>query len=192
MENYDDFNEYFWSRACFDLGWPLKMDSSFLMKLEKKKKGYVLYWLVIFACKFTFAYFLQIKPLFDPTRIIVHLPSLTYSWHDLISKNLSDGHSHMAYSLICNCWWSDGCTGSVGLGINTCLFVVIFEFFYLILGSSYISFGMLITLYLLWLSSCSILGSISYYALLMCNPFQQIRSLEMVHKRFESFPEAFA
>ncbi|KAG5536199.1 hypothetical protein RHGRI_023851 [Rhododendron griersonianum] len=74
--NYDDFNEYFWSRACFDLGWPLKRDSSFLMKPKKRKKEryfvgrglyerttdylrYVLYWLVIFACNFMFAYFLQ-------------------------------------------------------------------------------------------------------------------------------------
>ncbi|KAG5537092.1 hypothetical protein RHGRI_024510 [Rhododendron griersonianum] len=347
--NYDDFNEYFWSRACFDLGWPLKRDSSFLREPKKRKRAltiiafrggklnlktlkivlsigptytimnliesildvlltfgaystaramaisrivirffwfglssaFVVSWLravVLARCCLvallppwlTSTFVLcsvgllplvrgssavigssashpvgkvcallvgdlcmqihvclfppgkqqslnLIKPLVDPTRIIVDLPSLTYSWHDVISKNnnnfltvasfwapviaeqyfgdivnLSDGHSHMAHSLICNCWWSDGCTGSVGRGINICLFVVIFEFFYLILGSSYISFGMLITLYSLWLSSCSKLCSISYYALLMCNPFRQIRSLEMVHKRFESFPEAFA
>ncbi|KAF7135954.1 hypothetical protein RHSIM_Rhsim08G0183600 [Rhododendron simsii] len=36
--NYDDFNEYFWSRACFDLGWPLKGDSSFLRKPIKWKR----------------------------------------------------------------------------------------------------------------------------------------------------------
>jgi hypothetical protein len=91
---------------------------------------YVLYWLVIFACKFTFAYFLQasyhvlishllimhmitiwgfalkqgrlytseyhfhvifnpeqIRPLVKPTNTIRALPSLPYSWHDLISKS---------------------------------------------------------------------------------------------------------
>nr|XP_016447663.1 PREDICTED: callose synthase 10-like [Nicotiana tabacum] len=50
---------------------------------------YLLYWLVIFACKFTFAYFLQIKPLVGPTQIILDLPSLQYSWHDFISKSKS-------------------------------------------------------------------------------------------------------
>ncbi|KAG5537088.1 hypothetical protein RHGRI_024510 [Rhododendron griersonianum] len=37
--NYDDFNEYFWSRACFDLGWPLKRDSSFLREPKKRKRA---------------------------------------------------------------------------------------------------------------------------------------------------------
>nr|GEW30575.1 hypothetical protein [Tanacetum cinerariifolium] len=31
--NYDDFNEYFWSRDCFEqLGWPLNKESSFFFK----------------------------------------------------------------------------------------------------------------------------------------------------------------
>jgi callose synthase len=30
---------------------------------------------------------LQIKPLVKPTNIIVDLPSLDYSWHDLVSKS---------------------------------------------------------------------------------------------------------
>ncbi|PHT53750.1 hypothetical protein CQW23_08212 [Capsicum baccatum] len=34
--NYDDFNEYFWSPACFELGWPFKKESSFLRKPPKK------------------------------------------------------------------------------------------------------------------------------------------------------------
>ncbi|KAL0415758.1 UNVERIFIED_CONTAM: Callose synthase 10 [Sesamum latifolium] len=39
--NYDDFNEYFWSPACFELSWPMKKDSSFLLK-PKKENGLVL------------------------------------------------------------------------------------------------------------------------------------------------------
>uniref|UniRef100_A0ACD5TKV3 Uncharacterized protein n=1 Tax=Avena sativa TaxID=4498 RepID=A0ACD5TKV3_AVESA len=46
---------------------------------------YVIFWLVIFACKFTFTYFLQIRPLVVPTNIIVQLHDLEYSWHDFIS-----------------------------------------------------------------------------------------------------------
>ncbi|XP_009608251.1 callose synthase 9 [Nicotiana tomentosiformis] len=29
--NYDDFNEYFWSRHCFKLGWPWRKNSSFFL-----------------------------------------------------------------------------------------------------------------------------------------------------------------
>ncbi|KAH0461335.1 hypothetical protein IEQ34_008910 [Dendrobium chrysotoxum] len=36
--NYDDFNEYFWSPSCFHLGWPMKKDSSFLLKPSKRKR----------------------------------------------------------------------------------------------------------------------------------------------------------
>lgn len=86
--------------------------------------SYVFFWLVIFACKFPFAYFLQashtviflklllllvwciysylyilsylnqwnwylqIQPLVEPTKIIVNLPRLQYSWHDLVSKSM--------------------------------------------------------------------------------------------------------
>ncbi|KAF7837120.1 callose synthase 9 [Senna tora] len=48
---------------------------------------YLLFWLVVLGGKFSFAYFLQIRPLVDPTRIIVDLDNLEYSWHDLVSKN---------------------------------------------------------------------------------------------------------
>ncbi|KAK6123689.1 hypothetical protein DH2020_042571 [Rehmannia glutinosa] len=36
--NYDDFNEYFWTPACFELNWPMKIDSSFLLKPKKGKR----------------------------------------------------------------------------------------------------------------------------------------------------------
>ncbi|KAF6157565.1 hypothetical protein GIB67_004503 [Kingdonia uniflora] len=36
--NYDDFNEYFWSPTCFELSWPMKKDSSFLLKPKKRKR----------------------------------------------------------------------------------------------------------------------------------------------------------
>ncbi|KAF3791007.1 Callose synthase 10 [Nymphaea thermarum] len=55
---------------------------------------YVLFWLVIFVCKFSFAYFLQIKPLVSPTKTIVNLSDLKYSWHDLVSK-----HNHNALTV---------------------------------------------------------------------------------------------
>ncbi|KAM7502791.1 hypothetical protein LguiB_001695 [Lonicera macranthoides] len=48
---------------------------------------YMFFWLVVLGCKFSFAYFLQIRPLVRPTRIIVDIPDLRYSWHDFVSKN---------------------------------------------------------------------------------------------------------
>ncbi|XP_062171494.1 callose synthase 9 [Alnus glutinosa] len=48
---------------------------------------YMLFWLLVLSGKFSFAYFLQIRPLVKPTRIIVDMDPITYSWHDLVSKN---------------------------------------------------------------------------------------------------------
>lgn len=48
---------------------------------------YMVFWLIILSGKFAFAYFFQIKPLVKPTRTIVDMDSLQYSWHDFVSKN---------------------------------------------------------------------------------------------------------
>ncbi|KAK4760517.1 hypothetical protein SAY87_005410 [Trapa incisa] len=48
---------------------------------------YMIFWIVILGAKFSFAYFLQIKPLVEPTRVIVKQKRITYSWHDLVSQN---------------------------------------------------------------------------------------------------------
>ncbi|CAK8574407.1 unnamed protein product [Lathyrus sativus] len=48
---------------------------------------YLLFWLVILSAKFSFAYFLQIKPLVVPTRDIIKENNIVYSWHDFVSKN---------------------------------------------------------------------------------------------------------
>lgn len=111
---------------------------------------YVLYWLVIFACKFTFAYFLQIQPLVEPTKIIVTLPSIRYSWHDLVSKN-----NHNALT-IASLW-----------APVIAIYIMDIHIFYTLL-------------------SALIGGVMGARARL-----GEIRSIEMVHKRFESFPAAF-
>ncbi|TXG73152.1 hypothetical protein EZV62_001731 [Acer yangbiense] len=48
---------------------------------------YMLFWLVVLSGKFAFAYFLQIKPMAEPTKFIVKTGALEYSWHDFVSKN---------------------------------------------------------------------------------------------------------
>ncbi|CAK9328067.1 unnamed protein product [Citrullus colocynthis] len=48
---------------------------------------YMLLWIIILGGKFAFAYFLQIKPLVGPTRLIINMRDIRYSWHDFVSKN---------------------------------------------------------------------------------------------------------
>lgn len=79
-------------------------------------RRYMIFWLVILSAKFSFAYFLQvsynsvyyiythykrycshlliyylsfwqIKPLVEPTRVIVNQDNIEYSWHDLVSRS---------------------------------------------------------------------------------------------------------
>ncbi|CAK9328068.1 unnamed protein product [Citrullus colocynthis] len=48
---------------------------------------YMLLWIIILGGKLAIAYFLQIKPLVGPTRLIVNRRDIRYSWHDFVSKN---------------------------------------------------------------------------------------------------------
>ncbi|KAK7350678.1 hypothetical protein VNO77_09549 [Canavalia gladiata] len=111
---------------------------------------YVAFWLVILACKFTFAYFLQIRPLVKPTNIIIDLPSLTYSWHDLISKKNNN------VLTIVSLW-----------APVVAIYLMDIHIWYTVM-------------------SAIVGGVIGARARL-----GEIRSIEMVHKRFESFPGAF-
>ncbi|GAB4846294.1 Callose synthase 9 [Ancistrocladus abbreviatus] len=55
---------------------------------------YMFFWLLILGCKFSFAYFLLIRPLVVPTRTIVTMNNLQYSWHDFVSR-----HNHNALTV---------------------------------------------------------------------------------------------
>ncbi|CAA0830180.1 Callose synthase 10 [Striga hermonthica] len=112
--------------------------------------SYVFFWLVIFACKFPFAYFLQIRPLVQPTRIIINLPRLQYSWHDLISKNNNN-------ALTVASLWAP----------VVAIYIMDIHIWYTLLSAIY----------------GAVMGARARLG--------EIRSIEMVHKRFESFPEAF-
>ncbi|KAF3437237.1 hypothetical protein FNV43_RR19990 [Rhamnella rubrinervis] len=112
---------------------------------------YVLFWLVIFISKFIFAYFLQIKPLVEPTNIIVDLRTLNYSWHDLVSKNNNNALT------IASLW-----------APVVAIYLMDIHIWYTLLSA--------------------IIGGVMGARARL----GEIRSIEMVHKRFESFPEAFA
>ncbi|KAJ4839988.1 Callose synthase 10 [Turnera subulata] len=111
---------------------------------------YVAYWLVIFACKFTFAYFLQIRPLVKPTNTIRRLPHLTYSWHDFISKDNNNALTIVSL-------WAP----------VVAIYLMDIHIWYTVLSA--------------------IVGGVMGARARL----GEIRTLEMVHKRFESFPEAF-
>ncbi|KAG0453842.1 hypothetical protein HPP92_025146 [Vanilla planifolia] len=111
---------------------------------------YVSFWLVIFACKFTFAYYLQIRPLVGPTSIIVDLHTLNYSWHDLVSKDNRNALTILS------------------------LWAPVFAVYLMDIHIWYT------------LLSAFVGGLIGARARL-----GEIRSIEMLQKRFESFPQAF-
>ncbi|KAK1327162.1 Callose synthase 9 [Acorus calamus] len=111
---------------------------------------YMAFWLVILSGKFAFAYFLQIKPLVTPTRFIVNFNGITYSWHDLVSKN-----NHNALTILT--LWSP----------VVAIYLLDIHVFYTVI-SAIIGFLM---------GARDRLG--------------EIRSVEAVHKFFEKFPGAF-
>ncbi|XP_066375465.1 callose synthase 10 [Miscanthus floridulus] len=112
---------------------------------------YVIFWVVILACKFTFAYFLQIKPLVEPTSIIVQLHDLKYSWHDLVSRGNKNALTIVSL-------WAP----------VLAIYLMDIHIWYTLLSA--------------------LVGGVMGAR----DRLGEIRSIEMLHKRFESFPEAFA
>ncbi|KAL0921523.1 hypothetical protein M5K25_008603 [Dendrobium thyrsiflorum] len=47
---------------------------------------YALFWVLLLAVKFTFSYFLQIKPMVSPSKSIYKLHVVDYHWHELFSR----------------------------------------------------------------------------------------------------------
>ncbi|TVU31475.1 hypothetical protein EJB05_23161, partial [Eragrostis curvula] len=112
---------------------------------------YVIFWLVILACKFTFTYFLQIQPLVEPTKIIVQLHDLQYSWHDFVSKRNKNALT------ILSLW-----------GPVVAIYLMDIHIWYTLLSA--------------------LVGGVMGAR----DRLGEIRSVEMLHERFETFPEAFA
>lgn len=112
---------------------------------------YVIFWVVILACKFTFAYFLQIRPLVEPTNIIVQLHDLKYSWHDLVSRGNKNALTILSL-------WAP----------VLAIYLMDIHIWYTLLSA--------------------LVGGVMGAR----DRLGEIRSIEMLHKRFESFPEAFA
>lgn len=46
---------------------------------------YTIFWILLLGSKFTFSYFLQIKPLAAPTRALLNLKGVTYKWHEFFN-----------------------------------------------------------------------------------------------------------
>ncbi|PWA86760.1 glucan synthase-like 10 [Artemisia annua] len=111
---------------------------------------YLLFWLVVLGAKFAFAYFLQIRPLVKPTRLIIDFKDVRYSWHDFVSKN-----NHNALT-VATLW-----------GPVFCIYLLDIHIFY------------------------TIISAVVGFLLGARDRLGEIRSLGAVHKLFERFPEAF-
>ncbi|KAJ9177022.1 hypothetical protein P3X46_012277, partial [Hevea brasiliensis] len=48
---------------------------------------YTLFWVLVLATKFSFSYFLQIKPMIKPSRQLVDLKNVTYEWHEFFKNS---------------------------------------------------------------------------------------------------------
>ncbi|KAA8515256.1 hypothetical protein F0562_018514 [Nyssa sinensis] len=48
---------------------------------------YTLFWIVVLASKFSFSYFLQIKPLVAPTKALLNLRGVRYNWHEFFGNS---------------------------------------------------------------------------------------------------------
>ena len=57
---------------------------------------YTLFWVVVLVSKFSFSYFLQIKPMIAPSRAVLDLKDIDYQWHEFFQK----GHSIFAIGLL--------------------------------------------------------------------------------------------
>ncbi|GLJ16179.1 hypothetical protein SUGI_0270170 [Cryptomeria japonica] len=44
---------------------------------------YTLFWVVLLLAKFSFSYFVQIKPMVKPTKVILNIKNIPYKWHEL-------------------------------------------------------------------------------------------------------------
>lgn len=48
---------------------------------------YTLFWIVVLATKFCFSYFLQIKPMVNPTQALLDMKDVNYEWHQFFGKS---------------------------------------------------------------------------------------------------------
>ncbi|GMH12090.1 hypothetical protein Nepgr_013931 [Nepenthes gracilis] len=48
---------------------------------------YTMFWIVVLATKFSFSYFVQIKPMISPTKTLLHLKDISYKWHQIFHSS---------------------------------------------------------------------------------------------------------
>ncbi|KAK2977667.1 hypothetical protein RJ640_015664 [Escallonia rubra] len=162
---------------------------------------YVLFWLVVLGCKFSFAYFLQIKPLVKPTRIIVELNTLEYSWHDFVSKRFREDISISSFSLWEWIQYVDGCTVKTKSEVIleweiSCMGIEASDARLPVYNRNALTVASLwapvVCIYLLDIYLFYTVISAAWGFLLGARDrLGEIRSLDAVHKLFERFPEAF-
>ncbi|WCJ30755.1 glucan synthase-like 5 [Euphorbia peplus] len=48
---------------------------------------YTLFWILVLATKFAFSYFLQIKPMVRPSKVLVNFKDVEYEWHEFFGNS---------------------------------------------------------------------------------------------------------
>ncbi|XP_050220253.1 putative callose synthase 8 isoform X2 [Mercurialis annua] len=79
---------------------------------------YTLFWVLVLATKFVFSYSFEIRPLIEPTRLILKIGMKNYEWHELFPKVKSNAGAIIAiwspiivvYFMDTQIWYSVFCT----------------------------------------------------------------------------------
>ncbi|XP_021910830.1 putative callose synthase 8, partial [Carica papaya] len=79
---------------------------------------YTFFWILVLSVKFCFSYSFEIKPLIEPTRLIMKIGVQSYDWHELFPKVKSNAGAIVAvwapiivvYFMDTQIWYSVFCT----------------------------------------------------------------------------------
>ncbi|OEL22051.1 Callose synthase 4 [Dichanthelium oligosanthes] len=99
------------SADCFRLGWPMRANADFFyqpLNLADETNEprlfvgrgmhesafslfmYTMFWIALLLTKFAFSYYVEIKPLVEPTKDIMKFPIRTYRWHEFFPRAKSN------------------------------------------------------------------------------------------------------
>ncbi|KAH9723644.1 putative callose synthase 8 [Citrus sinensis] len=113
-------------RICTMLSWwtqPRLYVGRGMQETQVSQFKYTVFWFLVLLSKFSFSYIFEIKPLIEPTRLIMKIGVQRYDWHELFPKVKSNAGAIVAvwspiivvYFMDTQIWYSVFCTIFGGL-----------------------------------------------------------------------------
>uniref|UniRef100_A0A0D9VNS5 1,3-beta-glucan synthase n=1 Tax=Leersia perrieri TaxID=77586 RepID=A0A0D9VNS5_9ORYZ len=184
--NYDDFNEFFWSLKCFQLGWPWKISNPFFSKPSRKEKG-----LMIIAFndrKFDTNTVLELLSL-GPTYVIMKF--IESILDILMIKAIQDGTNSATFKIY---------VFVIGAYVGAKIVISLLMSVPCCHGLTDTCYRWSVVRLAKWMHQIYLLDIHVFYTVMsaICgfllgarDRLGEIRSVEAVHRFFEKFPEAF-